>query len=90
MSGNTFNAFLFGRLRGRPKRNSSLPFELMFALWYGIFYLIVAIEAIVLRVVPVVPHFVARVLQFPGVLFMGVFSILPFAVPLLVCVHVVS
>ena len=54
IGGNTINAFL-SRLRGKPKAGSSLGFELLFFVYYGPLFLIIAIVNGLLRFAPRVP-----------------------------------
>ena len=54
IGGNTINAF-FSRLTGKAKTGSSLVFELLFVLYYGPLFLIIAIVNAALRFAPRVP-----------------------------------
>ena len=54
IGGNTLNAF-FSRLKGQPKTGSSFLFELVFFLYYGPLFLIIAIVNALLRFFPKVP-----------------------------------
>lgn len=54
IGGNTINAF-FSRLKGQSKTDSSVLFELVFVLYYGPLFLIIAIVNALLRLSPKVP-----------------------------------
>ena len=54
IGGNTINAF-FSRLTGKPKAGSSFLFELLFVLYYGPLFLIIALVNAILRFAPRVP-----------------------------------
>ena len=54
IGGNTINAF-FARLTGKAKEGSSFLFELLFILYYGPLFLIIAIVNALLRFFPRVP-----------------------------------
>ena len=54
IGGNTINAFL-SRLRGAPKAGSSVFFELLFFLYYGPLFLVIAVVNGLLRFFPRVP-----------------------------------
>jgi AhpD family alkylhydroperoxidase len=54
IGGNTINAF-FSRLAGNPKSGSSVLFELLFILYYGPLFLIIALVNALLRFAPRVP-----------------------------------
>lgn len=58
LGGNTLNGF-FARLAGRPKAGSSALFELLFALYYGPLFLVIALVNALLRFTPRVPGFVS-------------------------------
>lgn len=58
LGGNTLNGF-FARLAGRPKAGSAAAFELLFALYYGPLFLVIALVNALLRFTPRVPGFVS-------------------------------
>jgi AhpD family alkylhydroperoxidase len=58
IGGNTLNGF-FARLAGRPKTGSSALFEVLFTLYYGPLFLVIAIVNALLRFTPRVPGFVS-------------------------------
>jgi AhpD family alkylhydroperoxidase len=58
IGGNTLNGF-FARLAGRAKTGSSAVFELLFALYYGPLFLVIAVTNALLRFTPRVPAFVS-------------------------------
>mmetsp|Transcript_64231 Transcript_64231/g.144986 ORF Transcript_64231/g.144986 Transcript_64231/m.144986 type:complete len:252 (-) Transcript_64231:158-913(-) len=53
--GNTVNAFIKGRLRGAPKPGSSCAFELIFFIYYGPLFLLIALVNALLPFFPRVP-----------------------------------
>merc|ERR1712032_99231 len=55
VGGNTINSFLFGRLCCRPKARRNALFELLFFLYYGPLFLLIAIVMKLLTVFPKVP-----------------------------------
>mmetsp|Transcript_114976 Transcript_114976/g.245525 ORF Transcript_114976/g.245525 Transcript_114976/m.245525 type:complete len:251 (+) Transcript_114976:76-828(+) len=55
LGGNTINSFLWGRLCCTPKEGSNVLFELMFFLYYGILFLLIAIVNKLLLIFPKVP-----------------------------------
>mmetsp|Transcript_6171 Transcript_6171/g.18490 ORF Transcript_6171/g.18490 Transcript_6171/m.18490 type:complete len:244 (-) Transcript_6171:194-925(-) len=55
LGGNTINSFIFGRLCCRPKARRSAVFELLFFLYYGDLFLIIAIVMKLLECFPKVP-----------------------------------
>ena len=54
IGGNTVNAFL-SRLKGHPKTGSSVLFELIFFVYYGPLFLLIAVVNALLRFFPRVP-----------------------------------
>mmetsp|Transcript_85581 Transcript_85581/g.261773 ORF Transcript_85581/g.261773 Transcript_85581/m.261773 type:complete len:243 (-) Transcript_85581:236-964(-) len=55
VGGNTVNSFLFGRLCCKPKARRNPLFELMFFLYYGPLFLLIAIVMKLLTLFPKVP-----------------------------------
>lgn len=55
IGGNTINSFLFGRLCCNPKEGSNVIFELVFFLYYGILFFLIAIVNKMLLIFPEVP-----------------------------------
>merc|ERR1740121_1189290 len=53
--GNTINSFLFGRLRCAPKKGSSVVFETLFVLYYGLLFGLIAVVNKILTFFPGVP-----------------------------------
>lgn len=64
LGGNTINAFAFGRLCGKPQANSSFVFELVFFLWYGLLFGVIAVLNAMLKYMPKVPGFVSASIGF--------------------------
>lgn len=56
IGGNTVNSFLFGRLRCKPKAGREPFFELLFFLYYGPLFLLIAIVMKLLTCFPKVPN----------------------------------
>jgi len=56
IGGNTINSFLFGRLICRPKRDSWILFELLFFLYYGPLFLLIAVVNFLLQFFPKTPN----------------------------------
>ena len=66
IGGNTINAF-FARLTGKAKTGSSLVFELVFFVYYGPLFLIIATVNALLRFAPRVPKwFSAAIIYDPS------------------------
>ena len=60
IGGNTLNGF-FARMAGRAKQDSSFLFELLFTLYYGPLFLIIAIVNALLKFAPRVPKWFSAV-----------------------------
>lgn len=76
IGGNTINAFL-SRLVGRPKKDSSALFELLFALYYGPLFLIIASVNALLRFAPRVPKWFSAAFGLLLTVIAGSWIILP-------------
>jgi AhpD family alkylhydroperoxidase len=79
MSGNTLNAFYFGTLCCKRKKGTNPLFEILFALWYCLLFVIIQVVSKILSCFPVVPKCISMML---GVVLALVASIwiLPFGI----------
>lgn len=76
LGGNTVNAFL-ARLRGRAKPGSSALFELVFFLYYGPLFLVIALMNAGLRAAPRVPGWVSAGIGLTLTVVAGLWMVLP-------------
>jgi AhpD family alkylhydroperoxidase len=76
IGGNTINAFL-SRLMGRPKQCSSAIFELLFVLYYGPLFVIIALVNALLRLAPRVPKWFSSAFGLLLTVIAGSWIILP-------------
>lgn len=83
IGGNTLNAF-FSRLKGQPKTGSSFLFELVFFLYYGPLFLIIAIVNALLRFFPKVPKWFSAGFGLLLTVIAGTWIIIPGVLGLLV------
>jgi len=64
LGGNTINAFLFGRVCCAPAQSSSLLFELIFFIYYGPLFLVIAILMKLLKFAPRIPACLSATMGF--------------------------
>lgn len=76
LGGNTINGF-FARLTGKSKENSATLFELLFVLYYGPLFLIIAIVNALLKFAPRVPAWFSAAFGLLLTIIAGSWIILP-------------
>ena len=76
IGGNTINAF-FARLTGKAKTGSSLVFELVFFVYYGPLFLIIATVNALLRFAPRVPKWFSAAFGLLLTVIAGTWIVLP-------------
>lgn len=76
IGGNTINAF-FARLTGKAKSGSSFVFELLFVLYYGPLFVIIAVVNALLRFAPRVPKWFSAAFGLLLTVIAGTWIILP-------------